>query len=322
MYCAALKCAGFEQLVEDRKYDSAMEEGASTYSFKYDESDSFFESNKPERKQAILLDFEGSDIFPSYNIVMKYFDLVDNLSELLQLAMKDVYEAVDNLMASESHHIKLFSTNFIECLKECVNPTEVLRILFPYSNWYDHSVLRWLLESCNCPKDLKLLNTFDTQIDFTLPIKDYPLPIYHSSYMTPDVSSTHTILTIRYEQQFSSLSLQHVRVLKSAILKAFDITDHACILLTATNYTSAVFYWLIPQNIVELISNKVQQHSAYLYHNKILEISVYPNFTFSTDRATKTHQLLEYSSDIVTTTRHVRTYTCPKYHIFSLLVYT
>ena len=325
MHHVALKCAGFEQLDEDNLalHDEAMED-ESTCSFKYNESDSFFECSKLERnKQAILFDFdniEDSGVFSSCNIVTKYFELFDNLSELLHLAMEEVFEAVDNLMASEINHIKLFSTDFIECLKECTNATEALRTLFPYSNWYDHSILRWLLENCKCPEGLKLLNKFDTEIDFTLPIKDYPLPVYQSSYMIPDVSSAHTVLIIRCEQQLSSLSLQHIGVVKSAILQAFDITDHACILLTATNYTS---YWLIPQNIVALICNKVQEHSAYLYDNKILEISVYPDFTFSTDRATEI-QSLGYSSDIITTLRHVRTLRCSlhvqTYHIFSLPV--
>ena len=244
--------------------------------------------------------------------------VLDNLIELLQLAVEEVFETVNSLMASKTHHIKLFSTDFIECLKEYVDATEALRTLFPYSNWCDHSILRWLLENCKCSEGLKLLDTFDTQIDFTLPIKHYPLPAYQSSYMTPDVSSVHTVLTIRCEHQLSSLSLQHVGVVKSAILQAFDITDHACVLLTATNHTSAVFYWLIPQNIVALICNKVQEHSVYLYENKILEISVYPDFTFSTDHATKM-QLLEHSSDIITTPTHVRMcimvfFAYPKYH--------
>ena len=52
------------------------------------------------------------------------------------------------------------------------------------------------------------------------------------------------------------------------------------------------FLLAVSQNIVALISSKVQ-HSAYLYHNKILKISVYPNFTFATNHATKTHQLSE-----------------------------
>ena len=122
--------------------------------------------------------------------------------------------------------------------------------------------------------------------------------------MTPDVLTSHTMLAIKCEQQLSSLSLQHTAVIKSVILQSFDITSHSCILLTTTNYSSAIFYWLIPQSIVSLIYNKFQEHSAYLHDNKILEIAIYPNLTFSTGNVKRIWSLA-YSSDIATFPRHV-----------------
>ena len=298
----ALKYAGFEQLIKD--YYHVIMEDESRYSLKYNNNESNTSSKVigPKRNRPILPVFskvEESVVFSPCNIMLKYFDLFDNVTELLQF--EKVLEAANNLMASETHHIKLFSTDFF---KKCANAVAVLRTLFPYSNWCDHSILRGLLEACNCHEGFKLLDEFDTQIDFTIPISDYPLPNHQSSYMTPDVSSSHTVLAIRCEQQLSSLSLQYIGVVKSVILKIFDITDHACILLTATNYSSAILYWLIPQSIVSLIYSKVQGHSAYLYDNKILEIAVYPSYTFSTGNGNRIWSLT-YSSEMAAVPRDV-----------------
>ena len=296
--CTALRSAGFERLV--RSNDELDLEDGSGYSLTYSsESDASLKVTGPRRGQLVCEKTEEGGVFPLSNITLKYLDFFDVITELVQF--EKVIEAIDNLMASEIHHVKLFSADFVKHLQQCTNIIILLRALFPYTNWYDHSMLRWLLPTCNCSEGLNLLDEFDAQIDFALPIKDYPLPVYQSSNMTPDVSSTHTMLAIRCEQQLSSLSLQYIGKVKSKILQVFDITEHACILLTATNYTSAILYWLIPQSIVSLIYSKVQEHSILLYDNKILEVAVYPNFAFSTGNVKRIWSLT-YSSDMP---RHV-----------------
>ena len=297
--CIALKSAGFEHYV--RSNDELDLEDDPEYCLTYSsESDISFKVTGSKRSQPVCEKMEKCDVFPLSNVTLNYFDLFDVITELVQF--EKVIEAIDSLMASETHHIKLFSADFVRLLRGCTNTVSLLTALFPYTNWYDHSILRWLLQACNCSEGLRLLDEFEAQINLTLPIKDYPLPLYQSSYMTPDVSSTHTVLAVRCEQQLSSLSLQHIGKVKLTILQAFDITEHACILLTATNYTSAVLYWLIPQSIVFVIYSKVQDHSIHLYDNKILEVAVYPNFAFSTGNVNRIWSLA-YSSGIH---RHVR----------------
>ena len=292
--CIALKSAGFEHFV--RSNDELDLEDDPEYCLTYSsDSDTSFKVTGSKRSQPVCEKTEKRDVFPRSNITLNYFDLFDVITELMQF--EKVIEAVDSLIASETHHIKLFSADFVRYLRGCTNTVSLLTALFPYTNWYDHSILRWLLQACNCSEGLRLLDEFEAQINLTLPIKDFPLPIYQSSYMTPDVSSTHTVLAIRCEQQLSSLSLQHIGKVKSTILQAFDITEHACILLTATNYTSAITYWLIPQIIVSVIYSKVQEHSSYLYDNEILEVAVYPNFAFSTGNVNRIWSVA-YSSDM------------------------
>ena len=267
-----MKCAGFEKLAKDNT--NLVTDNEPRYSLTYikSESDTFLKGTEHKRTRLIL---KETDVSPC-TIILRYFDLIDNLSGLLNF--EELLEAVSNLMASRTHHMKLFSAKFIEYLKKYGNTVMVLRALFPYSNWCDHSVLRSLLKTCYCPKGLKLLDEFDAQIDYTLPFKDCPLPIYQSSYMTPISSSTHTVLAITCKQQLVSLPLQHIKAVKLVILQVLDITDHACILLTATK---TILYWLIPECIVLFIRSKLEKHSASLRDNEIQEIAVYPDFTFS-----------------------------------------
>ena len=303
----ALECAGFEQLVKDND-DLVLEDDSRCFLTCKTESDISFKVIGPKRTRPILPVCnlsEESSVFSSFNVILKYFDLFDSLIELLQF--KETNEALTNLIASETFHIKLFSPDFVKYLRGCTNTVLLLRVLFPYTNWYDHSILRWLLQACNCSEGLKLLDEYNAQIDFALPIKDYPLPIYQPSYMTPDVSSTHTMLAIRCEQQLSSLKLKHIGKVKSILLQVFDITEYACILLTATNTSSAILYWLIPQSIVPYIYSKVKEYSRYLHDNKILEIAVYPNFAFSTGNVDRIWSLAYYS-DTASAPTHVSAY--------------
>ena len=298
IFYVVLKCTGFEQLVKDNNDLVIDNESKCSLNYNKNETHTFLKSCEHRKDRPILKEL---DISPC-TIILRYLDLIDNLTELLQF--KDLLKALNNLMASETHQIKLFSTDFLECLKKCGTTVMVLRGLFPYSNWYDHSILRRLLETCYCPKGNKLLDEFDAQIDFTLPLKDYPLPIYQSSYMTPEISSTHTVLVVTCKQLLHSLPLQYIKAVKLAILQVFNITDHACTLLTATK---TILFWLIPKSIVSFIHSKVEEHSAYLYDNKILEVAVYPDFTTSTGNINR-NSLSKIISGIVATLKHVRMY--------------
>ena len=245
-------------------------------------------------------------IVPS-NVILKYLDLFNDVVELLQdLNPNKIIDVLSDLAASDTHGINYFTTVFIEKLRECTTTTtSLLRILFPYTNWYDHSIIRELVESCDCPEGVKLLDEFDSRIDVTLPIKAFPIAAPTKNRMTPHESSTHTVMAIRCEQQLSSLSLKHIGMVKSIMINKFNITKHSCVLLAVANHNSAMLFWLIPRSVAPLISNAVQKHSGFLHDNGVQEVAIYPNFSFTTGSTSRVWKLL-YFSDIASMYNHVR----------------
>lgn len=238
-----------------------------------------------KRKQPLLPDLDHAEVstyFVPSNVMLKYLDLFDSLVELLlSLHPPKLVKMISNIMASDSCSVSYFTHDFVERLKRCTSISSVMKVLFPYTNWYDHSFIRELVDACNCPEGVKLLDQFDSRIDVTLPITSYPVPA-PSSIMLPDESSTHTVMVVRCEQQLSSMSLQHVKEVKSFLVEKFGVTKHAFVLLAVANRSSAMLFWLIPRKIVSMITISVQEHSATLYERGLLEVAIYPNFSLST----------------------------------------
>ena len=263
-----------------------------------------------KRIPTLLPDLDSSEnshcTVPS-KIEMKYFDLLNEVVELLQgLHPHKIIDILSNITASDAHGISYFTTDFIDILRECTTTTSILRIVFPYTNWFDHSIIRDLVEACNCPKGVKLLDEFDCHIDLTLCIKKYPIP-EPFNIMSPDESSSYTLMAVKYDQQLSSLQLNHIGVVRSILMKTFKISKHSCVLLAVANHHSAIFFWLIPKSIVSLISNEVQQYSDHLYDKGMLELAIYPNFSFSTGGTSRIWKLV-YFSDIASMYNHVSYY--------------
>jgi len=265
--------------------------------------ESKMEKFKLKRRWPLSPNFNIMEKTPS-NVILRYLDLFDRLLELLQsMNPKEIVKSCKSVMASDSLGLSYFSPEFITMLELFTNTTSLIRILFPYTNWYDHSIIRKVVETCDFPEGIKLLDEFDSRIDVTLPIKLYPIPT-PSDLTIPDESGTHTVMAVKYVQQLSSLSLQHIGVVKSLIIDKFCITKHACVLLAVANHDSAMFFWLIPKNIVSTIAIAVQEHSTSLYDKGLLEIAIYPQFAFSTGNTSRIWTMA-YHNDTTAMLKHV-----------------
>ena len=255
------------------------------------------------RQRPLLPDVSITEEFQYINpskVILKYLDLHDSLIQLLQcVPHKEILKVFRSVVASDTYDIKYFSPDFMKTLENC-STTSLLRILFPYTNWYDHSIVRELVEACDCPEGVKLLDEFDSRIDVTQPITAYPIPA-PSSFMNPSESSTHTVMAVSYEKQLSSLSLQHIEEMKLDLMRKFGITEHACVLLAIENYNSATIYWLIPSNIVALINGTTQEQLIFLPKSGLLAVDIYPNFLFSTGGTIR-----KYHGDTGSDLKHVR----------------
>ncbi|XP_065903549.1 uncharacterized protein [Dysidea avara] len=279
-----------------------LQDSSGTCLVEYDEKElEIFKISKNTRKQLLPSRCTIVEKFSPSNLILHYFDMIDTLTDCLQsVNHKKILKTLNSIMCSAIYGIKYFSADVIKRLQEYSNTTSLLRVLFTYTNWYDHSIIRELVKACDCPEGVKLLNEFDSRIDDTQPITAYPIP-GPSDLMVPDVSSTHTVMGVWCEQLLSSLTLKHVGVVKSLMMNKISITKHACILLAVDDDKFAIFYWLIPRSIESLIRNAVEGLSSYLYENGLLEVVIYPNFSsFSTSKEVNSFQLIHRSDEIST----------------------
>ena len=218
--------------------------------------------------------------FKPSSVVAEFLDMKIQLEQILQDSNSQrVYEQCESLIASREHDIALFSTDYLSSLKECNKIPEILQRLSPYYKWSDHSVLHALIQACNNPEAAMLLQQFDSQVDLSLPITEYPVPQPTPS-MAPYDTSAQTVLAVKLNAELSNFSLQQVITLRCLIQKNFEITEHSLQLMAAES-DSTILYWMIPKSISHLISSKIMQNSI-LYGNRVYvqEVCVYPGTLF------------------------------------------
>ena len=216
-------------------------------------------------------------ISPDINI--QYLHLIDGLCKLMESCDPAVFiDKCASLMASDNHNIALFSYVLLKDFREYDNVSVILRYLMCYFTWYDLSVVQKLLEICDYPDCLKLLEEFKQQIEVTKPITEYPI-CNPNPLMIPSDTSPFTVMATQCEANYSPLSFKHVEAVKSLITKTCEITSISCQFLTND---LQVFYWLIPKTIVPLMASKVQHNCSHLQKSGIMELSIYPTSVFFT----------------------------------------
>ena len=253
------------------------------------------------RKQLLPFRFKAVEKFIPSNVILHYLDMIDTLSDWLQPVNPNrILKTLESIVCSAIYGITYFSADFIRRLRECTT-TSLLRILFSYTNWYDHSIIRELVEACDCPEGIKLLDEFDSRIDVTQPITEYPISKPIKYLLDVKERSSYTVMVVKCEQQLSALPLQYIEEVKSQLRSKFCISKYTCILLAVENDKSATFYWSIPRSIESLIINAVEEFSSYLHDNGLLEIRVCPNFLFTTGKKVEqSHQSKKLSVEVHT----------------------
>lgn len=209
----------------------------------------------------------------------QFLDVKDQLEyELQSCDAQKMFRECRNLMASHTENIPLFSDEeYLLSLKRCNLAQTVLHKLAPFFTWSDHSVLTAIVKSFNNPAATKLLQQFDSQLDLSLPITEYPVP-QPTPAMAPYNTSTQTVLGVRLNTELNKFSLQKVIELHCLIQKHFQITEHSLQLIAAKS-SFAILYWMIPKSVSHLISSKIMEDSS-LHDGKIQEVCVYPNTLF------------------------------------------
>ena len=209
----------------------------------------------------------------------EFLDMKLQLENILQSCnAQKMYKKCTQLMASKAQNIPLFSdVEYLRSLKECKLAPAILQKLGPFFTWTDHSVLTAAVKACNISKAVMLLQSFDAQVDLSLPITEYPVP-HPAPSMAPYDTSMQTVLGIKLNTELSKISLQQVLELRYSIQKSFQITEHS-LQLMAVESTTNILYWIIPKCISHLISSKIMQDPGY-HGDRVQEVSVYPGTLF------------------------------------------
>ena len=196
---------------------------------------------------------------------------VRHVTELLSCCdPKLLIKWCENLMASDTHQIKLFTANFIDKIRQLKTSSAILKILSHFWTWSNYSILKVLAQLSRLALDL--LEEFGTRLNTMLPITEYPIGSLAVS-MFPYDSSSYTVLTLECDHKLNH-SLQRVYDMQSLITENCDVTQHALLLL-AVDQTR--LHWMIPKSVVTIVNTRVMQCSQLLSSKEVVRIFIYPS---------------------------------------------
>ena len=178
----------------------------------------------------------------------------------------------ENLMASDTHQIKLFTANFIDQIRQLKSSSVILKMLSHHWTWSNYSILKVLAQFSKLALDL--LEEFGTRLNTMLPIAEYPIGSFAVS-MFPYDSSSYTMLTLECGHELNH-SLQLVYDMQSVITENCDITQHALLLL-AVDSDPTRLHWMIPKSVVTIVNTRVLQCSQLLFSKGVVKIFIYPS---------------------------------------------
>ena len=213
----------------------------------------------------------------SQNIKLIFFNLVERL-----FSCDDVmpFKESCNLLACNNPQIQLFSEEYLLKLSHCeLNHLKLL--LFPHMTWLDNSLLKELIESSKNQEAKNLLNEFCLSIDYTLPIKSFPIPT-PSQLIIPLDDSDHALITTKCDCGIAEAKLLYVIDVKKELMQKFGITEHA-LQLTAISEEQNVIYWMVPKCVTSIIEEKLTQTHIILDNQpnslltRIIRITVLPS---------------------------------------------
>jgi len=147
-------------------------------------------------------------------------------------------------MADQQHKIPLFSKQHLNLLDYCNDYFVFKIILLPFVTWLDHSILRQLVRASPCEVAKKMLEQFDSSIDYNEKFISYPIPS-SSKLIIPLLNSDYTIAAIKCHFNFEEADLKKIINIRCLLTQRWKITDHA-IQLIGVHMKHRILYWIIP----------------------------------------------------------------------------
>jgi len=227
----------------------------------------------------------ANDAFDPSSLAIKFSDMKVQLIELLQsVDLKIITNQCWSLRASYQANIPLFTSEFVELLKQSKSAAVHIHKIAPFLNWSDHSILKSIIEVCNVPEAAALLTQFDNRIDASQPLLKFPIPA-PSHQMIPYTTNPYTVLAVQLNLQLNHSTFQNVLDARSLIQEKCEITPHCLQLLAVAKTSHTIIYWTIPKHVTSLITSKVQQYQGDLHQNGIQQVAIYPGTAFVTGSA-------------------------------------
>ena len=217
-------------------------------------------------------------ILASKSVQLKFLNIIVQVDKILQKCDSAVLLEACNKLYAYTNHTKaepLFPSHYITNLD---STEDILKRLSFLWSWHNSSVLRTLLEACNCQDGLTLLDEFESLIDLNQPMELFPIPRL-SSKMVPSSSSAYTVLSIRSEQYHNQQApLRYTREVATILEQMFGISQHALQLL-AVQPAPLIMYWMIPKSIVPIINKEIHKYVNVLKYIGFSEVTAYPSIT-------------------------------------------
>ena len=229
-----------------------------------------------------------NDMIDPSSVIAEFLNMKVQLEELLQQCdPMPIVKRCGSLLASDTHNIPLFSTDYTERLQEIEHTPELIQKLSPFMTWDNHTILSTIAETTsNIPEATMLLTQFDDRIDSSQPLTSFPIPA-PSHHMVPYDNTSHTVLAVKLDLELHHSTLQNLIDARSLIQDQCKLTSHCLQLLAMARTKSTILYWMIPKVVAAFICSKVLENPELFYQNGMLQMALYPGSVFLTDGTLK-----------------------------------
>ena len=232
-------------------------------------------------------------------VTMEFLDLKFQLEKMLQQCdPMPIVKRCGSLLASDTHNIPLFPTDYAERLQGIEHTPELIQKLSPFMTWDNHTILSTIAETSNIPEATMLLTQFDDRIDSSQPLTSFPIPA-PSHHMVPYDNTSHTVLAVKLDLELHQSTLQNALDARSLIQDQCKLTSHCLQLLAVAKTNSTILYWMIPKSIAHLITANAVQFQNDYHQKGILQLAVYPGAMLCIESALKVGPLSFFNQLVV-----------------------
>ena len=186
----------------------------------------------------------------------------------------DMVMLTNNLMAVIVDQVLL---KLVEKLKNKLDPFIFKVYLLLFVTWFDHSILKEVVESSESREAIKLVHQFDSCIDYDQPITSCIPEFSHLLIPWKENDDDYTLLvTKHFKRSRDEMVLQDLLKIKEYLTSQWRISYHA-FRLVAVHSELNCFYWIIPTVPHPLLEELINQDKQVLWDRGIITAAMLPH---------------------------------------------